>query len=360
MTPLLLVLAAFIFLAGGLPSRGLFSPEKSMSSSPSSSTDRKPAYSKSGHNIVPLTTAEREVLAAKLTPEAFQITQKEGTERPFCGTLLDNKKNGTYMCVVCGLPLFASQHKFDSGTGWPSFFSPYDDDHITRTVDRSHGMTRTEISCARCDAHLGHVFPDGPPPSGERHCLNSAALTFVEEGDPIPEASRPVKTETAYFAAGCFWGVEHWFQQGDGVISAESGYMQGRTKNPTYKDVCYSDTGHAEAVKVVFDPARISYAQLVEAFFKMHDPTQVDRQGPDIGSQYRSGIYAATEAQKTFAQSYIDTLNASGTYQRPIATEVESAKVFYPAEDYHQDYIEKTGRACHVQNPWTDSTSAAR
>src|SRR5690606_28106474 len=129
-------------------------------------------------------------------------TQKSGTEPAFCGTLLDNKKQGFYACVVCGLPLFSSDHKFDSGTGWPSFFQPFDPEHVSERPDNSYGMRRTEINCARCDSHLGHVFNDGPPPTGERHCLNSASLTFVENGTEVPEASRPVETETAYFAGG--------------------------------------------------------------------------------------------------------------------------------------------------------------
>jgi methionine-S-sulfoxide reductase len=157
----------------------------------------------------------------------------------------------------------------------------------------------------------------------------------------------------AYFAGGCFWGIEHYFQQGPGVVSAESGYMQGHVDNPTYKEVCYEDTGHAETVKVVFDPAKISYRRLLEAFFAMHDPTQLNRQGPDYGSQYRSGIWYANDEQRREAEAYIGGLRESGRYKgRKIVTQVEEAKTFWPAEDYHQDYIEKTGRACHVADPW--------
>lgn len=311
--------------------------------------------SKAGFDITPLSRTRVAELASTLDPETYKITQKAGTEAAFCGTLLDNKKDGVYSCVVCGLPLFSSEHKFDSGTGWPSFYREFDPEHVARHEDRSYGMVRTEIDCARCGAHLGHVFENGPKPTGERHCLNSASLVFTEKGEDLPAqqaAAAPTKTETAYFAGGCFWGIEHYFQKGEGVIEAVSGYMQGRTESPTYKEICYEDTGHAEAVMVVFDPAKISYEELLRAFFVMHDPTQLNRQGPDVGEQYRSGIYYTSEEQKAKAEAYIRELSSAGAFKKPIVTELEAAATFWPAEDYHQDYIVKTGRACHVTNPW--------
>jgi len=313
----------------------------------------KPRYSKSGYDLTPLSKEEVAALAKKLSPEAYRVTQQAGTEAAFCGNLLDNKKEGAYYCAVCGLPLFSSGHKFNSGTGWPSFYREFDPDHVTRKVDKSHGMTRVEINCARCGAHLGHVFDDGPKPTGERHCLNSASLVFHEKGEALPLESKPVQTETAYFAGGCFWGIEHYFQEGLGVIDAVSGYMQGEVDHPTYKDVCTDRTGHAESVKVVFDPKRITFRRLLQAFFVMHDPTQLDRQGPDVGAQYRSGIWYTSEDQKRQAEQYISELQSSGQYRgRKIVTQVAPARTFWPAEDYHQDYIAKTGRACHVKNPW--------
>jgi len=317
------------------------------------STAMKVRISKSGYDITPLAKERVAELAAKLDPEAYKVTQKAGTEAPFCGTLLDNHKEGTYACVVCGLPLFSSQHKFDSGTGWPSFYREFDPEHVARKRDLAYGMVRTEINCARCGAHLGHVFDDGPKPTGERHCLNSASLVFHEKGAPLPAESTPADIRTAYFAGGCFWGIEHYFQQGPGVIDAVSGFMQGHVDNPTYKQVCTTDTGHAETVKVTFDAGRITYRRLLQAFFDMHDPTELDRQGPDVGTQYRSGIWTVNAEQQREAEAYVKELQASGRWGgRSIVTRIEAAKVFWPAEDYHQDYIAVTGRACHVTNPW--------
>ena len=317
-------------------------------------TTAAPVYSKSGFDITPYSKAKVEELAKKLDPEQYRVTQKDGTEAPFCGNLLDNKKDGVYCCVVCGLPLFDSSHKFNSGTGWPSFFREFDPQHVTRTLDRSHGMVRTEIDCSRCGAHLGHVFDDGPKPTGERHCLNSASLVFYERGSDMPIESRPTALDTAYFAAGCFWGVEHAFAQVPGVIDAVSGYQNGHTEKPTYKEVCAGTTNHAESVKVVFDPKRISYEDLVRFFFLIHDPTTLNRQGPDFGTQYRSGIFTASDEQLAIAnrvRAEVQTSARFGGRGGTIVTVIEPATTFWAAEEYHQDYVENTGRACHVDIP---------
>jgi peptide methionine sulfoxide reductase msrA/msrB len=353
MNATILILIACTGLIGcGRTSDQVASAQPEFTKAPAMST-----LSKSGFDLTPPTAAQHAALIERLDPATLEITQRAGTEPAFCGTLLDNKKEGTYACVVCGLPLFASDHKFTSGTGWPSFFQPIDARHIARIEDRSHGMVRTEIACGRCNAHLGHVFPDGPPPSGERHCMNSAALVFHEEGSPVPDTLQPVTTETAYFAGGCFWGIEHYFQQGAGVIDAESGYMQGHTGETSYADVCSGTSGHAESVKVIFDPRHISYRALVDAFFRMHNPTEVDRQGPDVGPQYRSGIWYTSPEQQLVAAEAIGELAASGRFSDPIATQLEAAADFHSAETYHQDYVARTGRGCHIADPWTNTQS---
>lgn len=306
--------------------------------------------SASGHDITPLTEEQIRVLAADLSDEEARIILRQGTEAPFCGTLLDNKKTGVYLCRLCGLPLFGSDAKFTSGTGWPSFFQPVDDAHVTTIEDTAHGMVRTEIRCARCGGHLGHVFPDGPPPTGRRYCLNATAMAFLDDGEAVPERSRPtLDTQTAYFAGGCFWGVEDRFQQIAGVIDAASGYQGGHTDDPSYREVCSKSTGHAESVRVIFDPSRVTYAELLRHFFEMHNPTTPNRQGPDVGSQYRSAIFTVGEAQQCEAEAYVAALSAQPKYaDRPIVTQIIPAPTFHMAEEHHQDYNAKHGRSCGV------------
>lgn len=275
-------------------------------------------------------------------PEQEQASRPCVTEPPFSGKFNAHFEKGTYICGACKAPLFRSDAKYDHGTGWPSFASPISKENLKFLEDLSFSMKRTEIRCAACGAHLGHVFNDGPAPPFEHYCINSYSLDFIPE-----ERASASKTETAVFAAGCFWGVEYKFRQIKGVKDAEVGYTGGTTENPDYRLVCAGGTGHAEAVRVTFDPSIISYEDLVRFFFSIHDPTQINRQGPDVGSQYRSMIFSADEAQRETAQKVMEELKASGRFTRPIATGIVPVSKFTRAEDYHQRYYEKTKkRAC--------------
>ena len=306
-------------------------------------------YSQSGHNITPMSESQIQERAKDLTPEQARVILRSGTEQAFCGNLVDNNLDGVYICRLCDLPLFKSDSKFKSGTGWPSFFQPVDAQHVVEIDDSTIGMTRTEIRCARCTAHLGHVFPDGPHPTGLRFCVNSVSLDFVENGHEMPDGAKPNMLKTAYFGGGCFWGVEDLFSQLDGVLHAVSGYQGGDDDNPSYKDVCSGASGHAESVEIKYDPSIVSYDQLLAFFFKIHNPTQGNRQGPDYGSQYRSMIFTTSDAQHSLATAFIASQQREGKWSsNKITTEIMAAPKFYKAEEYHQDYHLRNGGHCAI------------
>lgn len=274
-----------------------------------------------------------------LTTEEAKVIINKSTEYPFTGLYEKFNAKGTYLCKQCGNALYLSDTKFDASCGWPSF-----DDEIDGAVKRIKDADgkRTEIVCASCDGHLGHVFTgEGFTPKDTRHCVNSVSLDFVPQVLPAGNYG------TALFAGGCFWGVEFFLQKEPGVVAVVSGYTGGKVKNPSYREVCNGNTGHAETVRVTYDTKKTSYDKLVKLFLEIHDPTQVDRQGPDIGDQYRSEIFYKNEEQRRTAQKYLGLLKDKGL---KVATGLTKASEFYPAEEYHQDYYFRNGKIpyCHA------------
>lgn len=273
----------------------------------------------------------------KLTQAEEHVIVGKGTEHPYSGAYVDYEEEGTYVCKRCDAPLYKSNDKFDASCGWPSF-----DDEIEGSVKRvlDADGRRTEIICNNCGAHLGHVFlGEKFTDKNTRHCVNSISLKFIPKNDE--------SFDKVYFASGCFWGTEYFFMQAPGVVETSVGYMGGDKKNPTYKEVSTGNTGHLETTEIVYDPSITTYGDLVRLFFETHDFTQINGQGPDIGSQYLSAIFYKDDEQKAIAKKYINLLNVKG-YR--VATTLRPAPEFWKAENYHQEYYKNNGSTpyCHV------------
>lgn len=306
----------------------------------------------------PFVKPSQEELKKKLSKEQYEVTQKEATEAPYKNEFWNNKEDGIYVDVVSGEPLFSSKDKYDSGCGWPSFTKPLENKSITEKEDKKlFYETRTEVRSKGADSHLGHVFTDGPKDKGGlRYCINSASLKFIPAKDLKKEGyekymkdfEKPTN-QTAIFGGGCFWGVEELVRQLKGVKEVEVGYSGGDIINPTYELVKKGTTGYAEVVKVTFDPAALSYEDLLKYFFSLHDPTTVNQQGNDVGTQYRSVIFYNTPEQKEIAEKVKTEIDKSGKWKKPVVTQIVPFKSYTRAEDYHQDYLQKhpNGYTCH-------------
>ncbi len=300
-----------------------------------------PYYSNTDTTKLVLSDAEWKKV---LPPDLYEVARHADTERAFTGSMWKSETKGTYYCAACGNKLFRSQQKFVSSCGWPSFFEQDNPKSIWFRPDNSYGMQRVEALCSRCDSHLGHLFDDGPEPTGKRYCMNAVSLDFVPDS-----AEKVAQLKTVVLGGGCFWCVEAVYQNLNGVEKVVSGYAGGTVENPSYEEVCTGRTGAAEVVEITYNPNVTSLDEIYQVFFTVHDPTTLNRQGADVGTQYRSVIFYKNEDEKKEAQALIDALNFRNVYPSKIVTTLEPLKKFWAAEEYHQNYYANNANKPYCQ-----------
>lgn len=332
---ILVFLPLFVLNACGQSSNKQNTTTKTIAMKNVISKPENPYYSNTDTEKLNISDAEWKKV---LSPDLYAVAREADTERAFTGTMWNSETKGTYYCAACGYKLFKSNQKFTSSCGWPSFFEQDNKESITFKEDNSFGMKRIEANCGRCNSHLGHLFDDGPEPTGKRYCMNAISLDFVPDR-VIPNKSQG-NLETIVLGGGCYWCVEAVYENLEGVTKVVSGFSGGTVENPSYEEVCTGTTGAAEVVEITYDKTKTNLDEIFKVFFTVHDPTTLNRQGADVGTQYRSAIFYKNDEQKKAAESIINELNTNKVYSSKIVTTLEAFKKFYPAEDYHQNYYE--------------------